>query len=297
MTTAAVDAETGALSADRPNSFGEFWYRFTRSKAAVIALGFIVLTIIVSFIAPWIQTSDPFSGSSLALAPPLSGGHPLGTDNLGRDVYSQLVNGARASLLIGFSVAVVGTVIGVLVGATAGFFGGWVDAVLMRVSEFFQTLPRFVLALIIIALFGSGLGKLILVLAILSWPQTARVVRAAFQTLRSAGFVDAARVSGMPKRKIITKEILPNVMASVIVVASLDVAGAILIAAGLSFFGLGDPNMVSWGGMLQQAQLYLTQAWWMAVFPGVAIALVVLALNLVGDGLNDALNPRLRDGR
>lgn len=297
MTTAAVDAETGALSADRPNSFGEFWYRFTRSKAAVIALGFIVLTIIVSFIAPWIQTSDPFSGSSLALAPPLTGGHPLGTDNLGRDVYSQLVNGARASLLIGFSVAVVGTVIGVLVGATAGFFGGWVDAVLMRVSEFFQTLPRFVLALIIIALFGSGLGKLILVLAILSWPQTARVVRAAFQTLRSAGFVDAARVSGMPKRKIITKEILPNVMASVIVVASLDVAGAILIAAGLSFFGLGDPNMVSWGGMLQQAQLYLTQAWWMAVFPGVAIALVVLALNLVGDGLNDALNPRLRDGR
>ena len=297
MTTAAVDAETGALSADRPNSFGEFWYRFTRSKAAVIALGFIVLTIIVSFIAPWIQTSDPFSGSTLALAPPLTGGHPLGTDNLGRDVYSQLVNGARASLLIGFSVAVVGTVIGVLVGATAGFFGGWVDAVLMRVSEFFQTLPRFVLALIIIALFGSGLGKLILVLAILSWPQTARVVRAAFQTLRSAGFVDAARVSGMPKRKIITKEILPNVMASVIVVASLDVAGAILIAAGLSFFGLGDPNMVSWGGMLQQAQLYLTQAWWMAVFPGVAIALVVLALNLVGDGLNDALNPRLRDGR
>lgn len=297
MTTTVADAESGAVSADQPNSFGEFWYRFSRSKAAVVALAFIVLVVIVAIIAPLIQTSDPFAGSNQALAAPFTDGHLLGTDNLGRDVYSQLVNGSRASLLIGFAVAVVGTVIGIAVGAVAGFFGGWVDSTLMRVSEFFQTLPRFVLALIIIALFGSGLGKLILVLSILSWPQTARVVRAGFQTLRSAGFVDAARVSGMPKRKIITKEILPNVMASVIVVASLDVAGAILIAAGLSFFGLGDPNLVSWGGMLQQAQLYLSQAWWMAVFPGVAIALVVLALNLVGDGLNDALNPRLRDGR
>jgi peptide/nickel transport system permease protein len=201
------------------------------------------------------------------------------------------------SLLIGFSVAAASTENGIIVGATAGYFGGWVDSLLMRISDFFQTLPRFVLALIIIALFGSGLSKVIFVLAILSWPQTARVVRTGFQTLRSAGFVDAARVSGMPRRAIIVREILPNVLASVIVVGSLDVAGAILIAAALSFFGLGDPNLVSWGGMLQQAQLYLTQAWWRAVFPGVAIALVVLAFNLVGDGLNDALNPRLRDGR
>ena len=299
MTTADPVAMPAAeaVGAGRPNSFGEFWYRFTRSKAAVIALAFVVLMVIVAIIAPLIQSSDPFSGSSQSLAPPLTDGHLLGTDNLGRDVYSQLVNGSRVSLLIGFSVAIVGTLIGVVVGATAGFFGGWVDAVLMRISEFFQTLPRFVLALIIIALFGSGLSKLIFVLAILSWPQTARVVRAGFASLRSAGFVDAARVSGMPKRAIIVREILPNVLASVIVVGSLDVAGAILIAAALSFFGLGDPNLVSWGGMLQQAQLYLTQAWWMAVFPGVAIALVVLAFNLVGDGLNDALNPRLRDGR
>jgi peptide/nickel transport system permease protein len=286
-----------ATGVGRPNSFGEFWYRFTRSKAGVVALVFIVAMVILAIIAPLIQTSDPFSGSSLALAPPLTDGHFLVTDNLGRDVYSQLVNGSRVSLLIGFSVAIAGTVIGIIVGATAGYFGGWVDSVLMRISEFFQTLPRFVLALIIIALFGSGLSKVIFVLAILSWPQTARVVRTGFQTLRSAGFVDAARVSGMPRRSIIVREILPNVLASVIVVGSLDVAGAILIAAALSFFGLGDPNLVSWGGMLQQAQLYLTQAWWMAVFPGVAIALVVLAFNLVGDGLNDALNPRLRDGR
>jgi peptide/nickel transport system permease protein len=281
----------------RPDSLGALWYRFTRSKAAVVALAFVALTILVALFAPLIQTSNPFSGGPDAMRPPLTAGHFLGTDHLGRDVYSQLVNGARASLLIGFAVAFAGTVIGVIIGALSGFFGGWVDQVLMRISEFFQTLPRFVLALVIIALFGSSLVTLIFVLSILSWPQTARVARTGFQSLRSAAFVDAARVSGMPRRTIIAREILPNVLSSVIVVGSLDVGGSILIAAGLSFFGLGDPNQVSWGGMLQQAQLYLSQAWWMAVFPGTAIALLVLALNLVGDGLNDALNPRLKGGR
>ncbi|HEU4808600.1 MAG TPA: ABC transporter permease [Homoserinimonas sp.] len=277
------------------NKLSEFWYGFSRSRIAVVALVFVVFVIIIGIFAPLLQTSEPFAGGSDSLVPPLSPGHFLGTDHLGRDVWSQLVNGSRVSLMVGFSVAAAATVIGILVGALAGFFGGWVDSVLMRITEFFQTLPRLVLALIIVALFGSSITMLIFVVSILSWPQTARVVRTGFMTLRSSAFVDAARVSGMPKSSIIFREILPNVLASVVVIASLDVGAAILTEASLSFFGLGDPNLVSWGGMLQQAQQYLSQAWWMAVFPGVAIALVVLAFNVLGDGLNDALNPRLKE--
>ncbi|WP_324650110.1 ABC transporter permease [Georgenia sp. H159] len=287
-------ADTAGM-AKRENPFGEFWYRFSRNKAAVICLAFVVGTIIVATLATWISPYDPMSGVGPAQLPPFSPDHPLGTDHLGRDMLSQVIHGARVSLLVGFVVAAAATLIGVVIGAVAGYYGSWVDNVLMRVTEFFQTLPRLVLALIIVALFGSGLTKLIIVIAILSWPQTARVVRSGFRTLRSAAFVDAARVSGVPAWRIIAREILPNVLAPVVVVASLDVATAILTEASLSFFGLGDPNVVSWGGMLQQAQQYLRSAWWMAVFPGVAIALVVLAFNVLGDGLNDALNPRLKD--
>lgn len=275
--------------------FVEFWRRFIRSKPALISLAFLVAVILGAVFADFLQIQPPFSGGPNAQLPPGSAGHPLGTNHLGQDVWSQLVHGARVSLLVGFAVALVATVIGVLVGALAGFFGGWVDALLMRIAEFFQTLPRLVLALIIVALFGSSLFGMIVVISILSWPQTARVVRTGVRTVRTAAFVDAARVAGMPPVTMIVKEILPNVMASIVVIASLDVAAAILTEASLSFFGLGDPNFISWGGMLFQAQAYLRSAWWMAVFPGLAIAAVVLALNLMGDGLNDALNPRLKE--
>jgi peptide/nickel transport system permease protein len=273
----------------------EFWYRFSRAPQAVVAVVFVGIVFVVAIGAPLFAHADPFAGSPNALLPPLSPGHPLGTDHLGRDIWAQLVYGARVSLAVGGLAAASSAVIGVVVGAIAGFFGGGVDATLMRVAEFFQTLPRFVLALIIVALFGAGLVKLILVIAILSWPQTARVVRASFLSLREAPFVDAARVGGMSAGSIIVYEVLPNVMAPIVVTASLDVAAAILLEAGLGFFGLGDPNLVSWGGMLNQAQQYLRQAWWMSLFPGLAISLVVLAFNVIGDGLNDALNPRLRE--
>lgn len=274
---------------------GDLWRRFARSKPAVASLAWLVVIVLVAVFASLLQTSPPFSGGSDALKAPGTPGHLLGTNHLGQDTWSQLVHGARVSLLVGFSVAAFATVIGVLVGALAGFFPGWLDAILMRISEFFQTLPRLVLALIIVALFGSSLLGMIVVVAILSWPQTARVVRGGVRTVRSAAFVDAARVAGMPSGVIIWREILPNVLSQIVVIASLDVAMAILTEASLSFFGLGDPNFVSWGGMLFQAQAYLRTAWWLAVFPGLAIASVVLALNLVGDGLNDALNPRLKE--
>jgi peptide/nickel transport system permease protein len=273
----------------------EFWYRFSRSPQAVVSAVFVILVVLMAVAAPLLAGSDPQSGSPNALKPPLTPGAVLGTDHLGRDIWAQLVYGSRVSLAVGGLAAASALAIGVVVGALAGFFGGVVDATLMRISELFQTLPRFVLALIIVALFGAGLVKLIAVIAILSWPQTARVVRASFLSLREAPFVDAARVGGMGSFSIIIREALPNVMAPIVVTGSLDVAAAILLEAGLGFFGLGDPNLVSWGGMLNQAQQYLRQAWWMSLFPGLAISLVVLAFNIIGDGLNDALNPRLRE--
>ncbi|OYN98154.1 peptide ABC transporter permease [Enemella evansiae] len=284
-----------ALTGVRERPAGDLWRRFARSRPALISLVWLVLVLLVALFAGLIAPYPPFEGGPDARLPPGSGNHLLGTNHLGQDVFSQLVHGARVSLLVGFSVALAATVIGVLVGAVAGFFGGVVDSVLMRISEFFQTLPRLVLALVIVALFGSGLFGMIVVLSLLSWPQTARVVRSGVQSVRQSAYVDAARVAGMPAGTVILREVLPNVMSSVVVIASLDVAAAILTEASLSFFGLGDPNFVSWGGMLFQAQAYLRTAWWMAVFPGLAIALVVLALNLVGDGLNDALNPRLKE--
>lgn len=266
-----------------------------RMRRAWPAMAFVVLLVFLALTAPLLGLADPDAGSMDSLLPPLTPGHFLGTDHLGRDVLAQLVYGTRVSLAVGILAALSALVIGVAVGAIAGYAGGWVDTALMRVSEFFQTLPRFVLALIIVALFGAGLVKLILVLAILAWPQTARVVRASVMTLKHAPFVDAAGVGGMPGWAIVIREILPNALAPIIVVTSLDVASAILLEASLSFFGLGDPNLPSWGGMLQQAQEYLRQAWWMSLFPGLAIALTVLAFNVIGDSLNDALNPKLRD--
>ncbi len=261
----------------------------------LLALGLVAACIILAVLAPVFAPFDPFRGGADALRAPATGGHVMGTDHLGRDILSELIFGARVSLAVGISAALSAVLLGIVVGSTAGFFGGWVDGLLMRIAEFFQTLPRFVLALVIVAFFGGGIVKLILVIAVLSWPQIARLVRAQILSLREATFVEAARLSGMNAGRIIVAEILPNALAPVIVAGSLDIASAILLEASLSFFGLGDANLVSWGGMLNVAQPYLRQAWWMALFPGLAISVVVLAFNVLGDALNDALNPRLQE--
>jgi len=268
--------------------------RVWRSPAAGLVGGILVAIVVIGVIfAPLFTSTDPMALSPDTLLEP-SWAHPLGTDDLGRDIFAETVFGTRVSLTVGLCTALCGSLIGVAVGAVAGWRGGWADAALMRVTEFFQTLPRFVLALIVIALFGAGLLKIIVVLTVLAWPQTARVVRASVATLRAAPFVDAARVGGMPGLAIVGLEILPNVAAPVVVLAALDVATAILLEAGLGFFGLGDPNLVSWGAMLNEAQQYLRSAWWMAVFPGAAIATTVLAFNRLGDALNQATDPRAR---
>jgi peptide/nickel transport system permease protein len=273
------------------------WQRFGRSRRSVAAGAFVAVVVLVAVGAPLVAFRDPMTGSADALLPPVAAGHLLGTDDLGRDVWARLVYGARVSVLVGVVAAACSLAIGTGVGAAAGFFGGWVDRILMRVSEFFQTVPRFVLALIVVAIFGAGLAKVIAVIAILSWPQTSRVVRSGYLSLREAPFVQAARVAGMGPWSIIAAEVLPNVLAPVVVIGTLEMASSILIQAGLSFFGLGDPNLVSWGDMLNESQQYLAVAWWMSLFPGLATALLVLALNVVGDGLNDALNPRLAGAR
>ena len=281
-----------AVSQTRVSRGARLRRRLLQRGSTRVALGLLIVMVLAALLAPWFATHDPFSGSNDALLPPLSPGHWLGTDDLGRDIWSRVVHGTRVSLLVGIASSALAVTLGVTVGAVAGYFGGWIDVVLMRIAEFFQTLPRFVLALIVIALFGASTAKLILVIGLLAWPQMARVVRATVASLQQAPFVDAARVAGMPDRTIIAKEILPNVAAPIIVLGSLDIASAILIEASLSFFGLGDPNAISWGGMLNDAQQFLRSAWWMSAFPGLAIAMTVLAFNLLGDALNDALNPR-----
>ena len=261
----------------------------------ILALSIVAVFLGLALFAPLISPYDPFQGGSDALKTPGTAGHLMGTNHIGQDIATQVIYGARVSLAVGVAAALSASLLGTLIGSLAGFFGGWVDGLLMRFSEFFQVLPRFVLALVIVAFFGSGVFKLILVLAILSWPQTARLARAQILSLRESTFVEAARLSGMKPLTIIVREILPNALAPIVIVGSLDIASAILLEASLSFFGLGDPNQISWGLMLNYAQAYLRQGWWMALFPGLAISLVVLSFNILGDALNDILNPRLRE--
>jgi peptide/nickel transport system permease protein len=205
-----------------------------------------------------------------------------------------VVYGTRVSLLVGFLTAAASTVVGTLLGGLAGYYGGKVDAALMRLTELFMVVPRFFLALVIVALFGTSIWGIILVLAILSWPTTARLFRAEVLRLRSLEYVQAARAMGHADLAILFRQILPNALSPVIVNISVQVAYAIILEAGLSFLGLGDPASMSWGVMLSNAQQFLRRAWWTATFPGLAIFLAVLGFNLAGDGLNDALNPRLR---
>ena len=279
-------------AAGTPFQKAGFRRRLLRRPTTLLALAFLALLFGLAVFAPLVAGHDPLGGGDSALLEPLSPGHWLGTDDLGRDIRARVVYGSRISLTVGVLSALIAVAVGVLVGALAGYFGGWLDALLMRIAEFFQTLPRFVVALIVIALFGTSVPKMILVIAALSWPQLARVVRASVAALAQSQFVDAARVAGMGDGAIILREILPNVAAPIVVLGSLDIAMAILIEASLSFFGLGEPNHVSWGAMLNDAQQYLRSAWWMSAFAGLAIALTVLSFNVLGDALNDALNPR-----
>jgi peptide/nickel transport system permease protein len=275
---------------DVASMFGPAWSRFSRSRSAVLGLGLVSLAVVLGVIGPLVTGPPTAMGAEPFCSP--SPACPLGSDDLGRDMLVRMANGARVSLWVGFAAAAFSALLGIAIGALAGFAGGTVDEVFMRVAEAFQVVPQFFLAILVVALFGPSLVKIVLVIGLLSWPSTARLVRAEFLKLRGQDFVTAARLSGASRFELIVSEILPNALPPVIVDASLQIASAILTEASLSFLGLGDPNQVSWGQLLFAAQPFLNQAWWMSVFPGLAILITTLGFNLLGDGLNDVLDPR-----
>jgi peptide/nickel transport system permease protein len=279
-----------------PSGWRAFWLSYRRSLPGLLGAAALLFLLVLAVLGPRLAPFEPDGvGAGPNFAAP-SRLYLMGTDNLGRDVFSRVLSGCQVSLTVGIVAAVASTLLGLLVGAIAGYFGGLLDDALMRLTEVFQTIPRFFLAMVAVAFFGANIWNIIFAIAILSWPVTARLARAEYMTLRSREFIDAARVVGVGTTTIIVTEILPNAAGPVIVNGTLQVAQALLLEAGLSYLGLGDPNSVSWGLMLFQAQPVLRDAWWMAVFPGLGIFVSVLSLNLVGDTLNDALNPRLREG-
>ncbi|MBN9409975.1 MAG: ABC transporter permease [Burkholderiales bacterium] len=260
-----------------------FWQRFRRNRTAVFGLLVLALVMAVAMFGPLLYGADPWAMvTSPFLWPGQDPAHLLGSDNAGRDVLSGLINGARVSLTIG-----------VLVGAVAGYFRGFIDDVLMRFTEVFQTIPHFLFVIVLVAIFQPSTVVICVAIAVVSWPPVARLVRGQFLTLRQRAFVESCVVIGMSTPRIIFTQILPNCIAPIIVTASIMVASAILLEAGLSFLGLGDPNVMSWGAMIGFGRQSLRTAWYLAAIPGLAIQLTVLAISFVSEGLNDALNPRL----
>lgn len=268
--------------------------RFASNRGAVVGLGLLLLLVAVVLLAPLLYPQSPWRMVGRPMGAPFEGQFLLGTDTLGRDVAAGIVHGARVSLLIGVVSTVVALLIGVPLGAVAGYFGGIVDDLVMRFTEFFQTIPSFALAIVVVAILQPSLLSIVLAIAIVSWPPVTRLIRGEFLSLRSREYVQAAITVGQSTPRIIFTQILPNTLAPIIVMASLMVATAILLESSLSFLGLGDPNLMTWGYMVGAGRSRIIDAWWISFFPGVAIFLTVLALNLVGEGINDALNPRLR---
>ncbi|APE42486.1 ABC transporter permease [Sulfitobacter alexandrii] len=270
------------------------WTIFLRNRAALCAFACLLLIAALAMGASLIYPQSPWKMVGAPFQAPLENGFLLGTDMLGRDIAAGLVYGARVSLMIGLISTGIALVIGIGIGAVAGYAGGLVDDLLMRLTEVFQTIPSLIFAIVLVAIMSPSINSIVLAISVVSWPPVARLVRAEFLSLRSREFVEASRVLGLPSWRIMLTDILPNAMAPVIVTATLMVATAILMESGLSFLGLGDPDMISWGYQIGAARTMLRTAWWMSFFPGVAIIITVLCLNLVGEGLSDALNPNLK---
>lgn len=273
----------------------DFWRRYKKNRPAVAGLFIIVCLVLVAAFADYITSYDPWESNFGEKLQPPSVRHLMGTDNFGRDVFSRILYGSRITLLVGFAAAAITITVGIIMGALAGYFGGMIETIIMRITELFMVIPTFFLILLIVAVFGGSIWNVIVIIGVTTWPGTARVVRASFLSLKEKEFVEAAKLAGVGDYRIIFRHIIPNAMGPVIVLTSLRVASSILAEAGLSFLGLGDLNHVTWGQLLYKAQLYMRISWWSAVFPGLMIFLAVLSFNLVGDGLTDALNPRLKE--
>ncbi|KAF1030779.1 MAG: Glutathione transport system permease protein GsiD [Pseudomonas sp.] len=266
--------------------------RFIRQPSALLGALFLLLLVLLAIAAPWLTDSSPWDMNTQPLLAPFHDrAHWLGSDLLGRDIGAGLLYGARVSLLVAALTSLLTLLVGVVVGAIAGYFGGWLDGVLMRIAEFFQIVPQLVLAVILVAVLEPSLGTIVLAISLVAWPAIARLVRSEFLTLRQREFVQAARVLGQSPLTIITRQILPNALGPLLVVMTFVTAMAILTEAALAFLGLGDPEAMSWGYMINASRGVLRDAWWMSVLPGLAIVLCVLAVNRVGEGLRVAFEP------
>ena len=271
---------------------------FLQSPTALAGSAILASIIVAAILAPVLYPGDPLSMVARPLLwPGQNSAFPLGTDSLGRDIAAGLLHGARISLLVGAAATLIGLTLGILVGSIAGYNGGWIDDVLVRLIEVFQTIPSFILLIVLVAIAQPSILTVIWAIGLITWPTIARLVRAEFRSLREKEFVLAARSLGYGHARIVFREILPNALPPIIVTSSVMVASAILMESALSFLGLGDPNVVSWGSMIGAGRELLRTAWYLTALPGVVIVLAVLSLNLLGDGLNDALNPRFTRDR
>lgn len=286
----AVDMPAPAASPAR-----DAWRMFRRNGSAVAGLVILAAFLLMTLIGPKLYPVDPFDIVSAPLSPPGEEGALLGTDYLGRDITAGIVNGGKVSLAVGLIAAALTMTIGVTVGALAGFYGGLVDRVLMRLTEVFQVMPPLLLAMAIVTIFSPTLWTVSVSIGIVSWTSSARLTRAEFLRIKGLEYVKAARSIGARNRRLIWRVVLPNALPPLIVSATLTTGVAILFESGLSFLGLGDPNLMSWGRMMGGNRPYMLDAWWAATIPGVAIFLTVLSISLIGDGLNEAFNPRLRE--
>jgi peptide/nickel transport system permease protein len=270
------------------------WRLFFRSPAAVLGALLVLAVAAMGLLAPVLYPDDPLGLAGRPLQWPGDNPRfPLGTDPSGRDIAAQVFHGARVSLLIGFAATLIAVAIGIAVGALAGYYGGAADTALMRVTEAFQTLPNFLLLLLLVAVFGSDLRTITVGIGLVSWPPVARLTRAEFLTLRTREFVQAARLQGLGDAHLILREVLPNALPPVLVYASVVMAVSILLESALSFLQLSDPNVPSWGNLIGLGRNVLRTEWFVSAIPGAAILLTILGVSLVGQGLNDALNPRL----
>ncbi|MWN32294.1 MULTISPECIES: ABC transporter permease [unclassified Gilliamella] len=268
---------------------------YFRSPIASFGLILLLLIIIIALTADWFFPGNPLSLAGRPLQWPFT--NPkfyLGTDQVGRNIAAQLFHGARVSLLIGLIATIISITIGIIIGAISGFYGGWIDDILMRFTEAFQILPNFLLLLVAVAVFGSTIGVIIFAIGIVSWPPVARLTRAEFLSLRNREFIQADKTIGMNSIRLMFNEILPNALPPVMMYASVILSTSILLESALAFLNLSDPNIASWGNLVGGGRAVLRQQWYVSAIPGIAILLTVLSTSLVGQGLNDALNPRLK---
>jgi peptide/nickel transport system permease protein len=269
--------------------------RFSRHPLAVIGLTIVLILAVMSLLAPWLSGQGPTQQDLTQRLRAPSTDHWLGTDEYGRDVWSRVLHGGRVSLTVGLAAVGISTLIGIILGALAGYFGGAIDQLIMRLVDIFLCIPTLFLILMFIVFVGPNVFNVMIIIGLTSWTELARLVRAEFITLKQREYVMAARAMGLSHRRIMFRHILPNALAPVFVSATFGVAGAILLESGLSFLGLGvQPPTPSWGNILTSGKDYITQAWWLTLFPGLAIFLTVLGYNLLGDGLRDYLDPRMR---